>query len=158
MYTCMYIYIYIYVYVERERERGRESTAQITANLRTKILDFGGFGSMRNLDFQGWSFHVHREFPGNVESTNLSRDNLSRAIVRSQHVLFCGLFWVISIYIYTYIYIYISLSLSLYTYIYIYIYMSEIPNPADIQGASNGAVVLGPAYIYIHRCDKRIHT
>ena len=31
----------------------------------------------------GWNSHVRREFPGNVESTNLSRDNLSREIGRT---------------------------------------------------------------------------
>ena len=31
---------------------------------------------------KGWNSHVHRELPGNVESTNLSRDNLSREIRR----------------------------------------------------------------------------
>ena len=31
-----------------------------------------------NLTFKGWNSHVHREFPGNYESTDLSRDNLSR--------------------------------------------------------------------------------
>ena len=31
-----------------------------------------------------WNSYVHREFPGNLESTNLSRDNLSREIGRKQ--------------------------------------------------------------------------
>ena len=32
--------------------------------------------------FKGWNSHVQRKFPGNVESTNLSRDNLRREIGR----------------------------------------------------------------------------
>ena len=32
--------------------------------------------------FKGWNSQAHREFPGNVESTNLSRDNISREIGR----------------------------------------------------------------------------
>ena len=38
----------------------------------------------------GWNAHVHREYPGNVESRNLSRDDCSREIVRiiCHHVIF----------------------------------------------------------------------
>ena len=32
---------------------------------------------------KGWNNHVHREFPGIVESTHLSRDHISREIGRS---------------------------------------------------------------------------
>ena len=35
-------------------------------------------GRKHNLKFKGWNSHVHGEFPGNYESTNLSRDALSR--------------------------------------------------------------------------------
>ena len=35
-----------------------------------------------NLTFQGWNSHVLREFPINVESRNLGRDNLSGEIGR----------------------------------------------------------------------------
>ena len=31
-------------------------------------------------NLKGWNSHVHSEFPINVESSNLSRDNLSREI------------------------------------------------------------------------------
>ena len=34
----------------------------------------------QNLNLEGWNSHVHREFPGNLELTNLSRDNLGREI------------------------------------------------------------------------------
>ena len=39
---------------------------RLTANLRSKILDFRGFDSSRILiiDYEGWISHVHREFPG----------------------------------------------------------------------------------------------
>ena len=57
---------------------------------------FRGVSLKRNLDFEGWSSHVHRVFPWNLESTNLSRDNLSREIGRSHGQIhrryFCD-FW-----------------------------------------------------------------
>ena len=37
---------------------------------------------MQNLNFKGWNSQVHREFPRKFESSNLSRDNLSREIGR----------------------------------------------------------------------------
>ena len=37
----------------------------------------------QNLNFEGWHSNVQREFPGIVESTNLSRDNLSRETGRT---------------------------------------------------------------------------
>ena len=40
-------------------------------------------GLTQNLGFMGWNSQAHRELPGNVESSNLSRDNLSREIGRS---------------------------------------------------------------------------
>ena len=33
--------------------------------------------TQQNLNFKGWNYHVHRDCPGSVESTNLSRDDLS---------------------------------------------------------------------------------
>ena len=54
----------------------------ISANLRTKLLDFGGFDSSRILILRGDNSCAHGEFPGNFESTNLSWDNLSREIGR----------------------------------------------------------------------------
>ena len=53
------------------------------ANLRTKILDFGGFDSSRILILRGWNSQGHREFPGKLESSDLSRDDLSREIGRT---------------------------------------------------------------------------
>ena len=35
------------------------------------------------LSFKGWNSHVHRGLPGNLESTNLSRDILSMGIGRT---------------------------------------------------------------------------
>ena len=46
-----------------------------TANLRTKISDFRGFDSSRIFNVKGCNSHVHRGFPGNLESTNVSRHN-----------------------------------------------------------------------------------
>ena len=59
----------------------------ITANLRTNIIDFRGFDSsiiviQRGGILKGWNFHVHRGFPGIIESSNVSRDNVSREIGR----------------------------------------------------------------------------
>ena len=51
-----------------------------TANLRTEILDLGGFDSSRILIVNS---HVHRELPGEFELSNLSRNNLSREIGRT---------------------------------------------------------------------------
>ena len=37
----------------------------------------------RNIIFKGWNSHVHGEFPGKFESSNVRRDNVSREIGRS---------------------------------------------------------------------------
>ena len=60
-----------------------------TANLRTKFLEFGGFYSSRVLNVGGWNSHVHGESPGDSESTNLRRDNLSRKIGRRSFRCLC---------------------------------------------------------------------
>ena len=52
-----------------------------TANLRT-VLRFQRAWLKHNLSFKGWNSHVNGEFPGNLESRTLSRDNLSREIGR----------------------------------------------------------------------------
>ena len=39
--------------------------------------------SEQNLNIKGWNSHVHRGFPGKFETSNLSRDNVSREIVRT---------------------------------------------------------------------------
>ena len=70
--------------VPRELPRRGSDQRPLTANLRTKILDFRGFDSKQNLNLKGWKAHVHRGFPGNVESANLSKDNLCRGIGRIQ--------------------------------------------------------------------------
>ena len=91
-----HVYIYIYIYIFRENRAvmhirdnhthciaetpsgGAQTVLSPTANLRTEILDSRGFDSSRILTFKGWNSHVHREFTGSFESTNLCRDNLSR--------------------------------------------------------------------------------
>ena len=60
--------------------------AKHTADLRIKMLDFRGFASSRIFSFRGWNSHAQKEFPGNFESNNLSRDNLSREIGRTGHM------------------------------------------------------------------------
>ena len=55
----------------------------LTADLRTKILDFRGSDSSIILILRGGILRPVGKFPGNYESSNLSRDNLSREIGRS---------------------------------------------------------------------------
>ena len=78
MHTCIYIYIYIYIHRERRLVVAARGKA-VTANLRTKILDFRGFDLSRIL-IKGWNSHVHGGFLGKLESSNLSREILSREI------------------------------------------------------------------------------
>ena len=66
-----------------QRDSNHALQSWCTANLRTKILDLRGFDSSRISILRGWNSQAHREFSGNVESTNLSRDNLSREIGRT---------------------------------------------------------------------------
>ena len=56
----------------RRRHRHRH-----TANLRTKILDFRGFDSSRILILRGEIPRSIGQLPGDFESTDLSRENLS---------------------------------------------------------------------------------
>ena len=51
-----------------------------TANLCTQMLYFRGFCFKQHLNIQGRNSHVHREFPGKLEASNLSREILSREI------------------------------------------------------------------------------
>ena len=53
-----------------------------TGDLRTStnVIEFRRFYTSMILTFKGWNSHVHREFPGNIESTNLSMDNLTMEI------------------------------------------------------------------------------
>ena len=61
---------------------GRLQVYRRAANLRTNIMDFRGFDSSIILILTGWNSHVHRGFPRKFESSDLSRDNLSREIGR----------------------------------------------------------------------------
>ena len=96
----MYIYIYVlYIYIHNvcnvdlevvavaegladdQRREFRRADEPHTANLRAKILDFGGFDSSGVLNSRGGILmSIGKEFPGNYESTNPSRDDLSRKI------------------------------------------------------------------------------
>ena len=62
-------------------------TRDFAGRLRPISVDFRGFDSNIILTFKGWNSHVHRKLLGCFESTNLSRDNLSREIGRSQRVI-----------------------------------------------------------------------
>ena len=88
-----------------------------TANLRTKILDFGGFDSSRVLILRGWNSHVHTELPGKLESSNRSRDNISREIGRTiiitTSIIYHRLYIIYYIWYIMYHYILLSLSWSL---------------------------------------------
>ena len=119
-----------------EKRRGTRRYGQSPYS--TKIPDFRWFDSSIMLhNSKGWNTHVHRNFPGFVGSTNLSRDNMSREIGRStraQEARPSGgppepRALPSRSYIKCYIYIYSSLSLSIYIYIHmksIYIYLSQL--------------------------------
>ena len=49
-------------------------------SLPTNIVGFGGFDS---INLKGWNSQAHRGFPGKFESSNVSRDNVSREIGRT---------------------------------------------------------------------------
>ena len=90
MYVCMYIYIYIHTYYNFLNARYRH------------VCLIGSYGHRRGpmssvrpislltmwisegwtLNLKGWNFQVHRGFPGKCESSNVSRDNVSREIGR----------------------------------------------------------------------------
>ena len=76
VYICTYLsiimYIYIYIYISPPRRACGQSPYQDSGLRRARIEQY--------LNFKGWNYHVHMEFPGSFESTNLSRDNLSREI------------------------------------------------------------------------------
>ena len=69
-----------YTYMISRRARRR---AVFTANLRTKIMDFRGIDSSRIFTFKGWNSQANRGLRKYLESSNLSRDNLSMEIGRT---------------------------------------------------------------------------
>ena len=58
---CVYIYIYISIWMNAVMRA--PAHLSYTANLHTKILDFGGFDSSRIVNCKGWNYQVHREYP-----------------------------------------------------------------------------------------------
>ena len=88
----------------------------VTANLRTKILDFRGFDLIIILILRVWNSHVQREFPAKFAATNLRLDDLSRGELGVKPPFA----EVSRMYIYIYIYTHVCISLSLYIYIYVY--------------------------------------
>ena len=81
IYICMcMIYIYIYIYMTSLHLGGLW-----TCHGQSPYWDSGIQGVLlkHHLNFKGWNSHVHREFSGKSESSNLSRDNVSREIGRS---------------------------------------------------------------------------
>ena len=58
-------------------------TTRTTANPPTNTVVVKGVRLKRNLNLKGWDSHVHRGFPGRFESSNISRDNVSREIGRT---------------------------------------------------------------------------
>ena len=76
---CLCVYVFMFVCLCRFM-----LVLCVTANLPTNIMDFRGFDSRIILILRGGILmSVHREFPGKFESSNLSRDNVSREIGRS---------------------------------------------------------------------------
>ena len=69
IYLSLYIHIYIYILL------------WISEGL-TQALDFRGFDSSTILNLRGGNSQAHRVFTGEFESSNASRDNVSREIGR----------------------------------------------------------------------------
>ena len=65
-YIYIYIRIHIYIYISPYSHCG-----------------FSRVGLEHNLNLKGWTSHVHRGFHSKFESSNVSRDNVSREIGRS---------------------------------------------------------------------------
>ena len=73
-----YIYIYIYIYITAGRAGEARPLGSAACVRPISVLRL-----RPNLDAKRLNSHVHREYPGNCESTNLSGDNLSREIGRA---------------------------------------------------------------------------
>ena len=82
----LYIYIYIYIYIQATWPVSRPDTANI----------------------KGWNSHVHRKFPGKLESSDLSRETLSREMGRMPDI-----------------------HGPMHTFIYIYIYICDNKNDSN---------------------------
>ena len=63
MYICVYIHVYIYIYIH--------TYWCVTANLRTKILDFRGFDSSIILIIRGWILMSTGNFPESLSQAIL---------------------------------------------------------------------------------------
>ena len=70
MYVCMYVYIYIYIY-ETGALGNKASIVDVTANLCTNIMDFGGFDSSTILILSGGILRPIGDFPENLSQTIL---------------------------------------------------------------------------------------
>ena len=98
VYMCICVYVYCYVRVcnytgrpaTRPQEAGPAPASAATWNglSRYSQSPYLHYGFRRvlpkhNLNSKGWNSHVHGGFPGKLESSNLSRDNVSREIGRT---------------------------------------------------------------------------
>ena len=110
---CVYVrvsYVYAYypyvnVYVRsldrswamsRTRWSGAPRPCFMLASYGQSPYWYSGFQRVwlkQNLQFKGWNCHVRKEFPGKFESINLSRDNLSREIGRTNWDPLCQISW-----------------------------------------------------------------
>ena len=86
---CIHIYIYIYIYIyvfggpePSAVDQHLHHSWQATANLRTRILDFGGLDSIGILILEGGSVLSIGNLPERL-SQAICRDNLSREIGRT---------------------------------------------------------------------------
>ena len=143
-YNILYNSILVIICVHLQSRAPRAGTA----NLRTKILDPRGFDSSIIVKFRAGILMSIGNFPGKFESTNLSRDTLSREIGRivqvvtfwpsrktrrlsaefghppSRMVWLQYIFkWCGYIYIYIYIYMCVCMYIYIYTHIYIHTYI-----------------------------------
>ena len=78
MHTCMHAYIHT--------KHGSKGEVVRPISLLTLWIS-EGFTQAYSLNLKGWNSHVHRGFPGKLESSNLSRDNVSKEIGRRAHLL-----------------------------------------------------------------------
>ena len=78
----MYLYIYIYVYTHT-CELDLLCFLLLSRPPATTSAEFQGVWLQHNVDVKGRNSHVHRGFPGKLDSSNVSRDNVSREIGRT---------------------------------------------------------------------------
>ena len=93
IYIYIYTYIHIYIYIYYGHEILRLCSTQALSRILVWRLALRPISELRfwisegstqaKSSFKGWNSQIHRELPGNSESSNLGRDNLCREIGRN---------------------------------------------------------------------------